>query len=151
MERQASTYSYSPLDGTKRQIRLLHLLQSATAEVSHDRDVQFPSNGADDRRTLYCYFSVLSLKEQPVFEAVSYVWDDSNNDAFVTLQGHSFPITRNLHSTLEHLRHNDRERVLWVDALCINQADDHERASQVSQMQYIYSHAVQVLVYLGEA
>ena len=40
---------------------------------------------------------------------------------------------------------------LWVDALCINQDDQEERARQIAMMGDIYSHAANVIVWLGEA
>jgi hypothetical protein len=33
---------------------------------------------------------------------------------------------------LETLRHREKERVLWIDAICINQADVHENNRQIS-------------------
>jgi hypothetical protein len=39
--------------------------------------------------------------------------------------------------------------LLWIDALCINQKDLDERASQVGLMGQIYSTAAEVLVWLG--
>ncbi|KAH7153758.1 hypothetical protein DER46DRAFT_577590 [Fusarium sp. MPI-SDFR-AT-0072] len=43
-------------------------------------------------------------------------------------------VTKNLHSALLHLRDPERERMLWVDALCINQDDPKERGEQVAKM-----------------
>jgi hypothetical protein len=40
--------------------------------------------------------------------------------------------------------------MLWVDALCINQADIEERDEQVKKMGSIYSKARQVVIWLGE-
>jgi hypothetical protein len=42
------------------------------------------------------------------------------------------------------------ERVLWIDAICINQQDDEEKAHQVQMMRQIYSLAKDVVVWLGE-
>jgi hypothetical protein len=42
-------------------------------------------------------------------------------------------------------------RLLWVDAVCINQNDFGEKGSQVSQMGNIYRQANRVLIHLGEA
>ncbi|EGN92503.1 hypothetical protein SERLA73DRAFT_164031 [Serpula lacrymans var. lacrymans S7.3] len=44
----------------------------------------------------------------------------------------------------------DRSVILWADAICINQDDLDERRDQVSQMQYIYKGAQEVLIWLGE-
>lgn len=41
------------------------------------------------------------------------------------------------------------ERMLWIDALCINQDDLEERAAQVKIMPQIYDRADEVLVWLG--
>ncbi|KAG0645851.1 Heterokaryon incompatibility protein [Hyphodiscus hymeniophilus] len=51
---------------------------------------------------------------------------------------------------LRRLRHHEKERVLWVDAICIDQEDDKERGHQVGLMCKIYSKAHQVLIWLGE-
>jgi hypothetical protein len=50
-----------------------------------------------------------------------------------------------------HLRSAERDRTFWVDALCINQAWEHERGQQVSLMRDIYMVAEEVLVWLGPA
>jgi hypothetical protein len=49
------------------------------------------------------------------------------------------------------LRLDDRDRYLWIDAICVNQADKEERSQQVQQMGKIYSHAEKVLIWLGKA
>lgn len=40
-------------------------------------------------------------------------------------------------------------RVLWIDAVCINQQNINERSQQVAMMCRIYSNASRCLVYLG--
>ncbi|KAH7396120.1 heterokaryon incompatibility protein-domain-containing protein, partial [Pyrenochaeta sp. MPI-SDFR-AT-0127] len=42
-------------------------------------------------------------------------------------------------------------RVLWVDAICINQTDNDERSKQVAIMGEIYNRAIKVFAWLGEA
>jgi len=56
----------------------------------------------------------------------------------------------NSYWALINLRLPAKRRVLWVDALCINQADTAERNNQVSQMADIYSGSKEVFVWLGE-
>ena len=41
--------------------------------------------------------------------------------------------------------------MLWIDQICINQGDNHEKSEQVKMMPRIYSMAKQVLVWLGPA
>ena len=52
---------------------------------------------------------------------------------------------------LKALRDKKRPRILWIDALCINQSDIEERSSQVAFMSSVYSRAVRVIVWLGES
>jgi hypothetical protein len=53
-------------------------------------------------------------------------------------------------AAIARMRLPDADRVLWIDALCINQEDPEERGHQVTIMGEIYSNGQQNLVYLGE-
>lgn len=59
------------------------------------------------------------------------------------------PITKSLRNALRMLRKPTISRLLWIDALCINQADVEERSHQVSFMDEIYREAHTVLIWLG--
>ncbi|KAF4990273.1 hypothetical protein FGRMN_8581 [Fusarium graminum] len=59
-------------------------------------------------------------------------------------------VASNLYQALLHLRHTRHARILWIDALCINQEDLQERGHQVQNMKNIYAKARQVLVWLGQ-
>ena len=63
--------------------------------------------------------------------------------------GERSAITRNLYSALSDLRHDNKPRVLWVDAVCINQADIDERNQKIRLMRKIYEKAKVVSVWLG--
>jgi hypothetical protein len=65
--------------------------------------------------------------------------------------GIPFAVTPNLHVALKHFRHAARRRVLWVDAMCINQNDPDEKSEQVPMMGEIYRRATKVYAWLGEA
>lgn len=43
----------------------------------------------------------------------------------------------------------DEERYLWIDSVCINQADHYEKSWQVGMMGMIYRRARAVLIQLG--
>ena len=58
-------------------------------------------------------------------------------------------VTKNVGMVVRQLRHPNRPRVLWVDQICIDQADRDERAQQVLIMGDIYRVASQCIVWLG--
>jgi len=54
-----------------------------------------------------------------------------------------------MEAALRHLRYRDRPRKLWVDTICINQADNDEKSVQVRRMARIYRSAYRVVAWLG--
>ena len=150
MEGQSITYTYSSLDESKRQIRLLHLLPAAEGGNSaRNGQGNFTGTVTNHEAEIRCTFSVVSLDDHVGYEALSYVWGDTDNMQNICLYGHPFKVTKNLHAALLHMR-TAGERILWADALCINQADINERGSQVLQMGSVFAQAHTVVVYLGE-
>lgn len=97
-----------------------------------------------------CKLRVVELDEGLRYEALSYIWGETIRKLTVTIEGQSVEVTDNLHSALRHLRHPDRDRTLWADALCINQANLEEKAQQVGMMSRIFEDSLQCLVWLGE-
>src|SRR3569833_355799 len=84
------------------------------------------------------------------FEALSYTWGTDDAVAPMLIDGAVMCVRYNLYWALRNLRRSTESRVLWVDALCINQKNLAERSSQVAQMVQIYSCAASVIVWLGE-
>jgi hypothetical protein len=62
-----------------------------------------------------------SLEDIPPYEALSYTSGDLRDKRDISMNGHTFPTTLSLQIALQHLRKQNDERTLWVDALCINQ------------------------------
>jgi hypothetical protein len=91
------------------------------------------------------------------YEALSYCWKDADEgasgdiDELKETMCNGFPVIlkRNLRMALTNLRYQAIPRILWVDALCINQEDDRERANQVQLMGDIYRHASRTIIWLG--
>lgn len=83
------------------------------------------------------------------FEALSYTWGTAPADVHVYLEGCDFLVSPDLESSIRHLRYSDRSRKIWIDAICLNQADDTEKSTQIPIMHLIYQRATQVVVYLG--
>ncbi|OCK79113.1 HET-domain-containing protein [Lepidopterella palustris CBS 459.81] len=83
------------------------------------------------------------------YEALSYTWGGTEKTAKISVNGSEMYITKNLYEALQHLRFPDRDRILWVDAICIDQNNNKERGHQVQQMSNIYREADRVTVWLG--
>ncbi|KAK3373139.1 heterokaryon incompatibility protein-domain-containing protein [Lasiosphaeria ovina] len=83
------------------------------------------------------------------FETLSYVWGSAELTHFVCIDNCQLPITASLHGALSRLRDSFLERIVWADAICINQEDLTERARQVHCMATIYAKASRVLMWLG--
>ena len=136
LDRPATSLVHPPLLGL-HDIRLLRLLPG-----SFDQDIQ-------------CDISVHDLSLALDYEAVSYTWaDETGNDDLcktLSVSGHPLSISRNCENALRRVRELHDARVIWIDAVCINQGDIHEKGHQVRLMSLIYSRARCVLVYIGEA
>jgi len=103
----------------------------------------------------------------PSYEALSYLWGgidtsetvqvqycSSDTDGILAGHDHSsalLKIGKNLFVALHHLRYAGRARILWVDAICINQADEVEKSKQIVRMAALYQLAQRVVIWLGPA
>ncbi|KAF4624501.1 hypothetical protein G7Y89_g13670 [Cudoniella acicularis] len=95
-----------------------------------------------------------SLHSHPTYEALSYARGRPHITTTVRLshqppEHHEFQATTNLKPALRHLRYKDRVRTLWADAICINQEDDHGKASQIARMGKIYRQAENKCLWFG--
>ncbi|KAF2088450.1 HET-domain-containing protein [Saccharata proteae CBS 121410] len=95
--------------------------------------------------------AVVRLSHCVVFSALSYTWGSQVRDVAIHCDGAQLLITRNLAHALLRIRSEQTARVLWVDAVCINQDCLQERAQQVGLMRRIYECATSVVIWLGEA
>ncbi|KAI1138380.1 heterokaryon incompatibility protein-domain-containing protein [Hypoxylon sp. FL0543] len=135
MEKSANTVSYKPLPANGAQIRLVTILPGRDYKKVKCTVENFPfvKNGAND----------------PKYEALSYVWGDATITTPITLNSRPFQVTTNLEAALRVLRHKNKKRLIWVDAICINQTSIQERNQEVRRMRDIYSRAEQVIIWLG--
>jgi hypothetical protein len=92
-----------------------------------------------------------SSEQNHPYDALSYVWGKSNKPwPIIHIDKHNLSVTPNLHEALLRLRHRYIERIIWVDAVCINQGNVQEKEQQIRFMAKIYSQANRVVVWLGE-
>ena len=152
-------YEYRPLSSDKSEVRILKLIgggketdliECSLLHVDFDRAGKATHGDPD--------FTPLSQ-----FIALSYTWGEPKFDESILIDGHSFPVTKNLKDALVRLRTTPRpginlpykavqptESYWWIDAICVNQADIDERNAQVLLMRRIYHKASMVRIWLGE-
>ncbi|KAI0901070.1 heterokaryon incompatibility protein-domain-containing protein [Annulohypoxylon nitens] len=106
----------------------------------------------DPDTPLHASLRYVNLDSDLLFDAVSYTWGEPIfNEEIIIDQISSIKITANLRDGLVSFRLPTEVRRLWVDAICINQTDDHEKARQIPRMSQIYRGASSVLVWLGDS
>ena len=134
----SSQGAYIPLE-TPTHIRLLRLSKGALSDPLHGT------------------LTTASLDDATLnFEALSYAWADESGDAsrrkviFLGRFWDMLAITANCFAALRRMRRAERDVLVWVDAICIDQGNHTERNSQVGLMARIYSSARELFVYLGE-
>jgi hypothetical protein len=104
----------------------------------------------DSREPLQGSLRVADLDSMPIFDALSYLWgEQSAEDPTIRIDGVDLPVTRNCYDALLQIRKRFSGIGIWVDRICINQADDRERSHQVQLMGMVYRRARTVFVWLG--
>lgn len=98
-----------------------------------------------------CLLRQASLLENPKYEALSYCWGDPSDRTEIICNSKSLSVPKTLAGALRGVRLTDRPRVLWADAICINQRDASEKKHQVQLMREIYSQSQGTLIWLGDA
>jgi hypothetical protein len=126
-------YSYRALQKTPPEVRLFVLL---------------PGAGSDPIRGKITHHI---LQDGLRFDALSYTWGDPTPTAAIIVDDDKqLGVAANLHAALHDLRRTAEELVIWIDAICINQADIPERNYQVRLMHSIYSKPQQVRSWLDQ-
>ena len=81
---------------------------------------------------------------------MSYEWGlPGNDEPTLFLNKIAVRVRKNLYDGLVAIRDQQRDLSIWIDALCINQADTSERGHQVGIMGKIFRSAKKVLIWLG--
>ena len=126
-------YQYTPLSDDLKEIRLLTLHEGRFKADIHISIHTVP----------------LTTDSPPIYEALSYVWGSPETPIDIQVGVQTLSITRSLAEALPYLRYRDRPRILWIDAICVNQQDLEERSRQIRRMADLYRLAERVVVWLG--
>jgi hypothetical protein len=156
MDNTVSKLPYKPLDAHQDEIRLLILNPSEEAD---------PVSCRIAHKALAPGLTQSKNNDDGIsgYEALSYEWGKPLDNRLgqpldkpeqfelhsIIVDGQAIGIRWNLHCALRQLRLSDEPRVLWVDALCINQEDGRERNHQVTLMKMIYARADRTIMWLG--
>lgn len=131
------SYKYEPLVGDD--IRVLRFCASETAAAS----------------SINCELQLIPINGATHYYALSYTWGPISVTEPIVLDGIQFQVTKNLAAVLrvltKLLKPFGPDTLVWVDAICINQADVSERNKQVLRMTEIYQRACEVFLWLGPA
>jgi hypothetical protein len=107
----------------------------------------YPGNYNDRVR---CKLEVITYEDsKDQYEAISYCWGDCTDQVNLSCNGIDVRVTRSLADALRAFRNSHKVRVLWADALCIDQMNDKEKGQQVGRMNEVFANAHRVLVWLG--
>ncbi|KAH6875026.1 heterokaryon incompatibility protein-domain-containing protein, partial [Alternaria rosae] len=138
MEAHEAPHQYQPINSSE-DIRVLRLEPGAFAE---------PLIGSLVVRKI----GDDGYKEHlPAYDCVSYCWGPQEHFSSLDSDGRALRITVAVDEMLRYLRDPKEPRCLWIDAICINQADNQEKSQQVRIMDRIYASAQEVRIWLGPA
>lgn len=113
-----------------------------------------PSSGLGLARPLSGSLKTIRLQDDnssvpTEFDALSYFWGNEEADRTLSIDNTPLSIKPNLETALRELSKGKVERLLWIDAICINQNDTNERNAQVRMMSSIYRSAARVIIWIG--
>ena len=123
-------FQYSPLDASTH-IRVLEVL---------------PGNPNSEIRFR---LREKGLGDGDIYYALSYAWGPPMFTHKIYSAEGFIQVTENLWEALSRYRKADGLITLWVDAVCIDQANIQERSHQISLMRRIYSESKRILIWLG--
>ena len=134
-----------PLLGTLREVMLpakspIQLLKEKAVQLGCQNLNSLPTPTVD------AIFNPLDIGKCTHYDALSYVWGEKGGNIPMLCEGKSIEITKNCEEVLRYLRRHNEDRVLWVDAICINQNSDREKSRQVELMGHIYKSASTVTI-----
>jgi len=90
------------------------------------------------------------------YETLSYTWGpDAQPKHTIFVNGSAFVVGESLYLALARFREEGRYRPgvglgLWVDAICLNQADHDEKSMQVKRMRDIFAWSKRSVIWLGD-
>ena len=144
-----------------RQIRLFRILQPSgkCSFETHNlgeapKYIAISYTWGPSESKVYADEGVINKEGVPRFLQLNDVHDSgevgyADSTHILDINGLQFRVSENVHDLVTRMINGGVNERLWIDALCINQADLTERSAQVSMMGDIYQSATNVVVWLG--
>ena len=131
------TYEWSPLDSEK-EIRLMGILPSKSSSSPVE-----------------CMISRFPRYAAPAYEAISHSSDEHDLSGMVVCQGRAVAVSASCEAAARALRagmkNSKQPRRVWIDEVCVNQADAVEKSAQTAHMADVFYYAQRTIMYLGGA
>ncbi|KAL1835985.1 hypothetical protein VTJ49DRAFT_5742 [Mycothermus thermophilus] len=100
-----------------------------------------------------CYLESHPLSNPPPYVAVSYCWDPASPPRGMFVNRESLSVSETVLGIINQMQaarmSTGEDLLLWIDQVCINQADPDEKLDQIYRMGDIYARAERVLIWLG--
>jgi len=96
--------------------------------------------GSTDENTSKYTLDLSTIRNSIVEGEVSSDYEPSRNG--------TISIHKNLHTLLRELLRRKHDHFLWIDAICINQANQSEKGIQIPMMKYVYQSAKRLIIWL---
>ena len=129
--------------------KLLGLRRGAMDSLPPDHIRLLYIEAGVDESPVRCRLVTTSLEASPPYEALSYTWGSTEQDSTIICDNVLIFVTQNLYDVIKYPRNSEHERIMWIDAVCINQRNDRERIEQVGIVKVIYTKASRVVIWLG--
>jgi hypothetical protein len=128
------TFTWRPLDRSRHKIRVLDL------------------DGGIDNSPLSGRLRHVFLdgSEEAHYETISYAWVDTSLVASILIEKQCIHIPASAASALRSMRLANTSRTLWIDCICIDQEDTHEKGHQVGLLADIFGRSWRTLAFLGD-
>ncbi|KAH7071483.1 heterokaryon incompatibility protein-domain-containing protein [Paraphoma chrysanthemicola] len=84
------------------------------------------------------------------YRCLSYMWGSLSDEHDILLNGHTSGVRSSLYTFLEFASQQLPEVSLWIDAICINQNHNEEKAEEISRMHEVHTGAQEILVWLRD-
>jgi len=99
---------------------------------------------------IFCDLLHTSLEFAPAYTAISYAWGLPASYEVIQVDGLEFKVSPNVYSILRGKRSTNRNVILWIDSICINQEDAEEKSTQVGLMRRIFEEASSTIAWIGD-